>query len=113
MISRLRNLWDNLKQRKSGSMELVLNNHKYVIKILLEIIFCNMAIPISVCVKNFKIKFNLFFKNLSFVILIKEMSKYDGESLIKSIENWDKLVLILRLGNIITTEFYIINGSNY
>lgn len=40
------------------------------------------------------------------------LSKFVGESLIKSIENWDKRVLILRLGNIIGAPGILYQGSS-
>ena len=40
------------------------------------------------------------------------LSKFVGESLIKSLENWDKKVLILRLGNIIGAPGILYKGSS-
>ena len=40
------------------------------------------------------------------------LSKFIGESLIKSIDNWDKKILILRLGNIVGAPGILYKGSS-
>ena len=95
------------------------NNHKYVIGDFIE---KNSIWPYRlarVCVKNNSrliwlstIHCDKFDEEKNSNFDKYSLSKFVGESLIKSIENWDKLVLILRLGNIIGAPGILYKGSS-